>query len=40
MKFTEHYDLMDNSTHLDASDITDNFVHLSIHRDSMDTGDN
>ena len=40
VNFTEHDDPMDDSTHLDTSDFTDDFADLSIHRDSMDTGDN
>ena len=40
MNFTEHDDPMDDSTHLDASDFTDDFDDLSTHRDFMNTGDN
>jgi len=40
VNFTKHEDHMDDSTHLDASDFTDDFADLSTHRDSMDTGDN
>ena len=40
VNFTEHDDPMDDSTHLDASDFTDDFADLSTHRDSMETGDN
>ena len=40
VNFTEHDDPMDDSTHLDASDFTNDFVDLLTHRDSMDTGDN
>ena len=40
MNFTEHDDPMDDSTHLDGSDFTNDFADLSTHRDSMDTGDN
>ena len=35
--FTEHDDPMDDSTHLDASDFTEDFVDLPNHHD---TGDN
>ena len=40
VNFIEHDDSMDDSTYLNASDFTDNFVDLSTHCDSMDTGDN
>ena len=40
VNFTEHDDPMDDSTHLDVSDFTDDFADLSTHRDSMDTSDN
>jgi len=40
VNFTKHDDLMDDSTHLDASDFTDDFADLSTYHDSMDTGDN
>ena len=40
VNFSEHDDPMDDSTHLNASDFTDDFADLSTHRNSMDTGDN
>ena len=40
MNFTEHHDPMDDSTHSDALDFTDNFADPSTHCDFMDTGDN
>ena len=33
VNFTKHDDPMDDSTHLDTSDFTDDFADLSIHRD-------
>ena len=40
VNFTKHHDPMDDSTHLDVSDFTDDFTDHSIHCDSIDTGDN
>ena len=40
VNFTEHDDLMDDSTHLDALDFTDGFTDHSTYHNSMDTGDN
>ena len=36
VNFTEHDDPMNDSTHLDTSDFTNNFTDLSTHRNSMD----
>ena len=40
VNFTEHDDPMDDSTHLDASDFTDDLTNFSTHLDYMNTGDN
>ena len=40
VNFTKHDDRIDYSTHLDASDFTDDFADFLTHHDSMDIGDN